>query len=111
MTDILIKYVRHNNNEPYGVVVTNGKEYGISLCDPNDRFCKKTGKELALQHLRPLEEVKLSLLTRMKSTFNLSARIRLTRTYASIVIMEDRAFRYFVAGPAMKSSTKEEVKA
>jgi hypothetical protein len=113
MNDVLVKYVRYFDHTPYGVVVTNGKQYGFSLCNPEDRFVKKEGMEKALKNLQDVSALKLSLLKKMKTQIGPVLHAKLRSIYKTILMMEDRCFRYFEVGAelhAFKEKMEEETK-
>ena len=43
-----VKYLRREDNAPYGVVVVNEKgQFGFAICNPKDRFSKKLALKIA----------------------------------------------------------------
>lgn len=52
---MLVSYIRDENRKPFGCIIaikTANDEirYGLSLCNPKDRFTKKDGRRLALKN-------------------------------------------------------------
>lgn len=55
---MLIKYVRDNEDNPVGCIVSMGREdLSWSLCSPLDKFDKKKAKQIALSRFKHFKDV------------------------------------------------------
>lgn len=54
-----VKYLRKSNRKPYACFVYLDGEFGWSMCDKEDQFDKKFGRNLARQRAFPIEDINL----------------------------------------------------
>jgi len=52
-----VQYLRNSKGHPYATFIQNAGYFGWSLCDKEDSFNKKIGKELALDRSEEIHEI------------------------------------------------------